>query len=121
MDVAWFESSVGKRGRKIIRGGEDRPAAQGSNPRFVEQTLVAGHARRFLGTRSGLLQASACAAGGVSDQSHRAEQALPVFHRDASQHAAIGGDRFEQFGGGAEALSQRGIPCVSGRHVREPQ
>ena len=90
------------RGRKDVRRGEHRLAAQLPDAGFGVDAVLVAHDRRFLLLDGFLAQATTRIDVGAEDDADRVDQTLAIFGRDAREHAAIGADLFEERGGVAQ-------------------
>jgi hypothetical protein len=85
---------------------EDWLSAQRLNPRFTARDLIALYARGFALARRDLRHATPLDAVGMVDRRHRLEQSFAFLIRDAFEHRAIRGDRFEQLNRLAQSIHQ---------------
>ena len=93
-------------GREDVRRMDHRPP-QCPNPRFGQHPLVLFHARGFPLACGDLRLSPPLGAVGAVDKGDGFEEAPAVFYGHAGKDPAVGGNRCEQFGRGAQAFEER--------------
>ena len=97
---------------------EDRLASKASNPRLLQNALIAFDASGLALTIDDLRHATPLDAVRAVDVGHGLQQALALLVRDAGEDAAVGGDRLEELDRFAESL--RGHTVGHRRHRTNP-